>query len=198
VKDTEILVDQARSGDADAVEQLLVRHLPSIDAYVRLRAGKLVRAKESTADVVQSVCREVLEHIEDFDFRGEAQFRHWLCQHALHKILNKKRFYTAEKRDAARELAARSRSSDARSNVLDCYASICTPSRVAAGKEAMEAFERAFGELPEDYRVVISLHRIVGLSFKEIGPMMNRTEGAARNLFNRGVARLSTMLVDRE
>ena len=38
----------------------------------------------------------------------------------------------------------RSRFSDVRSNVLDCYASICTPSRVAAGKEALQAFERAF------------------------------------------------------
>ena len=192
---SEVLVGRAKGGDGAAVEALLVRHLPAIDAYVRLRAGKLVRAKESTADVVQSVCREVLEHLDEFDFRGEAQFRNWLCQHALHKILNKKRFYTAEKRDAAREqAAARSRASEARSNLLDCYASICTPSRVAAGKEAMEAFEEAFGELPEDYRVVITLHRIVGLPFKEIAPMMERSEGAVRNLFNRGVARLSTML----
>lgn len=191
---TEILVDQAKGGDGSAIEALLVRHLPAIDAYVRLRAGKLVRAKESTADVVQSVCREVLEHLDDFDFRGEAQFRHWLCQHALHKILNKKRFYTAEKRDAAREQAARARSTDQNTSALDCYATICTPSRVAAGKEALEAFELAFEQLPEDYRSVITLHRIIGLSFLEIAPMMERSEGAVRNLFNRGVARLSTML----
>lgn len=194
--DTERLLERAARGDGDAVEALLVRQLPAIDAFVRLRAGRLVRAKESTSDVVQSVCREALEHLDAFDFRGEPQFRHWLCQHALHKILNKKRFYTAERRDAAREIGRPSNSGNSHHSLVDCYASICTPSRIAAGKEAMQAFELAFEQLPDDYSAVITLHRIVGLSFKEIGPLMDRSEGAARNLFNRGVAKLSTMLDD--
>jgi len=196
MSDTEQLLDDASRGDPAAIEALLVKQIPAIDAYVRLRAGRLVRAKESTSDVVQSVCREALEHMDRFEFRGEAQFRHWLCQHALHKILNKKRFYTAERRDAARELGRQTIAGKSQNNLAECYASICTPSQVASGKEDLEAFEAAFSELPEDYGRVITLHRLVGLPFNEIGPLMDRSEGAARNLFNRAVAKLATMLDD--
>lgn len=191
--ETRELVGRAASGDDAAMRSLLVRHLPAIEAYVRLQAGALVRARESTSDLVQSVCAEVLQNLEGFEWRSEGQFRHWLCQHALHKILNKKRYYTAGRRDAAREVAPRA-SGDGAPSVMSCYATVCTPSRVAAGVEAVERFETAFAQLPDHYREVITLHRVVGLSFAEIAEQTGRAENAARNLFHRAVARLSSAL----
>jgi DNA-directed RNA polymerase specialized sigma24 family protein len=51
-------------GDQLAIEALLERHLPGLRAFVRLRAGPAVRTRESTTDVVQSACREVLAHFD--------------------------------------------------------------------------------------------------------------------------------------
>ena len=45
-----------------------------------------------------------------------------------------------------------------------------------------------------DHREVITLHRLAGLPFADIASVMGRSEGAVRNLFNRGVARLSTLM----
>lgn len=41
---------------------------------------------------------------------------------------------------------------------------------------------------------MITLHRVVGLSFAEIAEQTGRAENAARNLFHRAVARLSSVL----
>jgi len=92
-----------RDPDDFPVEELIARHLPGLRAYVAGRVDRLVHAKESNADIVQSVCREVLEHIARFEHRSEAGFKQWLYRTAERKIIDRYRYYTAEKRDAARE-----------------------------------------------------------------------------------------------
>jgi RNA polymerase sigma-70 factor (subfamily 1) len=174
---------------------MLVRNLPNLEAYLRLHAGAAVRARESVSDLVQSVCVEVLRDLSRFEFRGEPQFRHWLCRQALHKIVNKQEFHAAGKRDYRREVRPdQPRSDDSMPSVLTCYASICTPSRVASGRENLARFEAAFDKLPEDYRQAITMQRVVGLDYAEIAEAMGRSEGAVRNLVYRGLARLSALL----
>ncbi len=194
MQDTDTLIQRASEGDGRAVQSLLVRHLPTLEAYVRLKAGPLVRRRESIADLVQSVCCDVLRDLGDFEYRGEAPFRNWLFKRALRKILNKSRFYRREKRDPVLEGGLRQPPATDMGSVLDCYATICTPSRVVQSREAVEAFEKAFDSLGEDYREAITLYRIVGLSYPEIAADMGRSEGAVRNLVYRGLARLSGLL----
>ncbi|HEX5054564.1 MAG TPA: sigma-70 family RNA polymerase sigma factor [Planctomycetota bacterium] len=191
------LFARAAAGDPQARDQLLVDNLPQLEAYLRLQAGAALRRKESLSDLAQSVCLQVLRDLPEFEFRSEAQFRHWLCKHALHKLINKREYYGAEKRDMAREVAMAAASSSGGS-VLQCYATLCTPSRHASDREAIERFEAVFDELPEDYRQAITLKRIVGLEYAEIAATMGRTEGAVRNLVYRGLARLSGAVMPRD
>lgn len=190
------LAARASGGDRQALGLLLARHLPSLQAYVRLKAGPVLRARESLSDLVQSVCVEVLQDLPGFEFRGEARFRHWLFQHALHKVVNKANYHRAQKRDLGRERAmpAGDSASGEHASVLACYASICTPSRHASGREALARFEAAFDRLPDDYREAITLQRLVGMPYAEIAAAMGRSEGAVRNLVHRGLARLTTLL----
>lgn len=187
---------RAAAGDQQALGDLLVQNLPQLEAYLRLQAGAAIRSKESISDLVQSVCGEVLRDLPRFEFRGEGQFRHWLCKQALHKLINKREFYGAQKRDLAREVAPvpRGDSLSDPGSVMQCYATLCTPSRHAAGREDLQRFEQAFDQLPADYREAITLRRIVGLDYPEIAQAMERSEGAVRNLVHRGLARLSALL----
>jgi len=66
-------------------------------------APSLVFAKESASDLVQSVCLEILQHLDRFRYRGEAGFKHWLYTTALRRIVNKHEFNTAAKRDVRRD-----------------------------------------------------------------------------------------------
>jgi len=190
------VIARAAAGDRKALGELLVRNMPQLEAYLRLQAGAAIRGKESLSDLVQSVCVEALADLSGFEFRGEPQFRHWLCKHALHKVVNKHEYYKAQKRDIAREVhhAPAADSGAVADPLLQCYATMCTPSRLASGREQLRAFEAAFDELPDDYREAITLQRIVGLDYPEIAASMQRSEGAVRNLVYRGLARLSAQL----
>lgn len=188
--DHESLVSRALSGDDVAVETLLRRHLGGLRAFIRLRSSRVVREKESCSDIAQSVCREVLENAERFDYRGEAAFRAWLFDKALSKIHDRLRYYKAQKRDVAREVGEPADDL----GYAGSYATIVTPSREAMGHEALGLVEQAFDELPDEQREVVTLARIVGLSRKEIAERLGRSEGSVRGLLERGLTRLSWIL----
>jgi len=52
----------------------------------------------------------------------------------------------------------------------------------------------SIGQLSEIQREILILRDYQDLSYAEIAAAMNRTEGAARNLVYRGIARLSSLL----
>ena len=185
------LAERARRGDNDALRELLDRHLPGLRAYVRLHSGPLLRSKEESSDLVQTVCLEVLRNAERFEHPAESGFRRWLYVTALRKIKNRHRYYLAEKRDAVRERAIEAGSGD---RLLDLYASFSTPSREVSAREEVERVEAAFDLLSEEHREVILLARVVGLSRAEIGERMGRSEGGVRILLYRALARLTELL----
>ncbi|MBK8979364.1 MAG: sigma-70 family RNA polymerase sigma factor [Planctomycetes bacterium] len=185
---TRTLVEAVTRGDVPALEDLLADYLPRLHAYVRLRMGPALRAREGTLDVVQSVCREVLGDVrQGFDYRGESAFLGWLMQAALNKIRDRHRYHAAQKRDAARE-------ADVEAEDLSAYASLLTPTRVAVGRESVERMERAFDQLSDEHREVIVLARGIGLSHAEIAERMGRSPGATRMLLGRALARLGELM----
>ena len=101
--ETERLVQEASVGGTVATDELLARLLPELRAFVRLRAGPRILEKESDDDLVQSVCREVLQDLSGFEYRGMPGFKKWLYTTALRKICDKAKFYGRQMRDAARE-----------------------------------------------------------------------------------------------
>ena len=184
------LVERARAGDRRALEDLVVLHLPALRAFVRVQAGRELRDKESCSDLVQSACREVLADLSEFEYREEAGFRRWLFRAAERKILDRARFHGREKRDAKRQEALPA----GESGVLDCYASFCTPSQVAAAREEQERIEAAMEKLPETYREVLRLRHLLGLSNAEIGAEIGRSPEYARMLLGRARHRLAEVL----
>jgi RNA polymerase sigma-70 factor (ECF subfamily) len=187
-EDSRDLVESASRGDASAIGALLERFLPQLHAFVRLQMGPELRAKEDSLDLVQSACREVLEHVDRFQYTGESNFRHWLFTTALRRVRNRVAYYRAVKRDAAREIGP---SSDADASLLEACATFRTPSGELIAREELAALEAGFARLPEDYRQVVLLSRLVGLSHKEIAAAMDRTESATRNLLYRALAELA-------
>lgn len=182
-------IQKATQGDAIAVDRLLERFLPQLRAFVRLRLGPGLRGKESGDDIVQSVCRQLLQDLDRVEFTGEVSFKHWLYLAALRKIKDRHRFYHRKKRNLDRELPI-----DASSRLAQEYVSLSTPSQLAMQREDLAMFEQVFDSMPEDYREVITLSRLVGLTHAEIAVQMGRTEGSVRVLLYRALARLGVAL----
>ena len=189
------LFQRAKAGDRDAVEDLLGRHLNSLRGYVRLRSGHVIRARESHCDLVQSICREMLNDLGDVECDSEGAFRRWLFAVAHHKILHRAEYYGAQKRNPDRERPLEAREGrGGEAHVLEAYSSFCTPSRDASIQEEVGRIEAAFDSLPEDYRDVILKARFLGQSAQEISEATGRSELAVRKLLSRARARLALLL----
>ena len=187
--DTEKLLQEASVGDAMAIDELLARMLPDLRAFVRLRAGNRILRRESEDDLVQSVCRECLQGLDGFEYRGMPEFRSWLFTRALHKIYDRNKFHGRERRDGAREQAI-----PTDPQYLTALGHMMTPSGVAMRSEDAALLEAAFEKLPDDYREVITLAKIIGLGHAEIGQQLGRSPEATRVLLHRAMARLGTLL----
>jgi RNA polymerase sigma-70 factor, ECF subfamily len=174
--------------DPDALEALLAAQLPALRAFVSRRADRLLLSKESRSDLVQSVCREIVEHAARYEHRGEDSFRRWLQRTAERKIIDRYRYYTADKRDAGREAAP-----DAQA-VLDARSGGPSPSQNAVAAEQAERLRRALAALPPHYGDVIRLARLEALPLAEVAARLGRTEDAARNLLFRALGALSDEL----
>lgn len=192
--DTAALVERASRGDPPAVDQLLERYLPGLRAFIRLRAGPIIRRRESESDLAQSVCREVLEHLDRFQYGDEAGFKRWLYTTALRKILHRYEYYAAQKRDVLRESPRSSASGSGEDALAAEYRTFSTPSQHAIRREEVARVEQAFDRLREEQREVISLAHVVGLSRAEIATQLGKSEGAVRTMLSRALAELADLL----
>ena len=193
------LVQRVARGDRLAAEALLERYLPSLRAFVRLRFDDRARRREGHSDVVQSVCREVLAHMDRFRYPSEGAFKRWLFATAQRTLANHAKFHRAEKRDLGHEARFGSDEgdggdADGDARILACYASFSTPSHRLEVREQLERIEGAFAKLPAEYREIITLAHVAGLSRAEIAEEMGRSEGAVRVLLHRALARVSSLL----
>ncbi len=198
---TELMVGAAVRREPGALDRLIEAHLDDLRAFVRLQVEPKLRLRESQSDVVQSVCREVLEDLPQFEFRGVGSFRAWLFTAALNKVRQKGAFHRAQKRDVAREVRVEA-GDDSRASVgAALYASLCSPepspSQHAVAHEQAELIERAMDKLPEDYREALLLARVVGLSRREMAERMGRSESAVRTLLTRASIKLLAALEQR-
>jgi RNA polymerase sigma-70 factor (ECF subfamily) len=189
-KDAATLVERARTGDREALEALVVAHLPALRAFVRVQAGRGLRELESCSDLVQSACREALQDLSGFEYRDEAAFRCWLYRAAERKVLDRARFHGRARRDVRREQAPIA----GNSGLLDCYATFCTPSQEAIAREEEARIELAMDELPPSYREVLRLRHVVGLSNKELAQELGHSPEYARMLLARARHKLTLLL----
>lgn len=185
-------VDRASRGDSSAIEALLAENMPRLYAFVRLKSGSMIKSQESSSDIVQSVCREVLEGMGKFEYRGAAQFRAWLYTAAARKIADRVQYYRAQRRDVNREVGVDNVGSD--DAMQAAFARIASPSNRMSAREGIQRIERAFARLAEEKREVILLSRVAGLTSAEIAARTGETDMAIRARLRRALAELAVFL----
>lgn len=176
------LIERAKAGDQEARNELFGRHMPGLHAWVRLKAGALVKERESSMDIVQSVFRQVLGELDKFEYRGRNGFRNWLLTYAQNLLRNRGHYYKADRRSPDRET---------HESLSHFYGAIVTPSGCANAKEQIELFELAFSKLsPNDQRIIVHA-RIEGLSHADIATRLGISEAASKKALQRALLRLS-------
>jgi RNA polymerase sigma-70 factor (ECF subfamily) len=172
------------------------RYLDRLHAVVRLRMGPRLRAKAESIDVVQEAFLAALGGLENFTYRGEGDFFHWLCRITENRLRDQADHFAAQKRNAARERPLEDRRGSAESyfGPIQELATFTSPASLVARADEVRRLEQAIDDLPEGQRESLLLVRYEGLSLQEAADQMNRTPDAVRMLLARAIVALGKSL----
>lgn len=157
----------------------------------RLQIDTRFQGKFDASDVVQQTLLEACRDLPKFRGSSEGELLAWLRGILAHVIGHQVRHYRgAQSRDVGREVsleASLAATSCALANVL--AADQTSPSQQAAREEEGVRLARILEGLPSDYREVLILRNLEGLSHEAVAQRMNRSAGAIRMLWVRALAR---------
>jgi RNA polymerase sigma-70 factor (subfamily 1) len=192
---TRQLVALAKDGDETALNQLCKVYGARVHWIVRLRMGKELRSKLESMDLVQDVLVSALKDLGDFRYKDEGDFLRWLSRIAENRLKDNLDKLHADKRDIRREV----RLDDFGSHTEGRYfggprpVNATTPSVIMSRKEELDELAKAMDELKPEYKEVIVLTKIAGLSYKEISHKLRKSDEAVRKLFMRAMAALTSV-----
>jgi RNA polymerase sigma-70 factor (ECF subfamily) len=161
------------------------QHRERLLSVIYLRMGANLRVRMDPEDVLQEVAIEAVNSWKTLS--DEQNAGAWLVTLARRKVARILRDQLGvAARDPRREHAIKTDLplSDRRSG----------PVTHADRRDRLELLARAIERLSEDHREVILLMKIEGLSAKEIGERMGRSENAVHLLLSRALKRLSEEL----
>lgn len=186
------LIDEARAKGNEPLGRLLqlYRNYLSILASTQLNAR--MQARVSPSDLVQEAMLAAHRDFEQFRGHSEREFLGWLRQiliNCLHHAIAT--HVKAKKRDVRCEVsidqmnAALERSAVQMANCLADTGP--SPSAVVRQREQSVALADQLARLKPQYRDVIVLRNLRGLSFNEVAERMNRKPGSVRMLWLRAM-----------
>ena len=166
----------AAQADRAAFEVLYRRYLDRVYGYAFYQLGDHHDAEDATERTFLAALRAL------HTFRDEGStFRAWLFRIAHNTIANARRSRFRRRTEPLPEGLQRA-------------APNADPAGLVLEAEEGRRVRRAVAELPDDRRQVVLLRFVDGLSSREIGQVMDRSEGAARVLLHRALRDLAERL----
>jgi RNA polymerase sigma-70 factor (ECF subfamily) len=178
VATTADLLHRARLGDADALNELFARYLPSLRRWARGRLPRWTRDLRDTDDVVQETLVQTLKHIGDFQPRHEGALQAYLRQALMNRV-----------RDEVRRVNRHGVTAEIQD---DHAAAEASPLEEAIGREALARYEQGLARLRPEEREVIIARVELGQSYQQIAAGHHKASAdAARMAVSRALVRLA-------
>lgn len=172
------LVKKAQAGDYAAFEELVTRH--SGKTYA-LALGMLRNASDAE-EVVQDTFLNVFTHLSTF--RGDSAFTSWLYRVAANNALMKLRKRRREPVDSIETMLPSFHEDGHHTHMPGVWAAR-SADKLVDDKELAAILEGALGRLPEQYRVVLLMRDVDGLTNEEISDVMGLSIPAVKSRLHR-------------
>ena len=178
---TSDLLDRARAGDEQALNELFERHLPRLKRWASGRLPRWARDIADTTDLVQDTMVMSLRHLDGFEHRGDGALQAYLRQAIVNRI-----------RSELRKRAFRGFPAALDSQMPDDGTS---PLDRAIANESLERYDAGLEKLrPQDRDAVVARLEL-GLSYGEIAERLGKpTAEAARMAVVRAIERLTAVM----
>jgi RNA polymerase sigma-70 factor (ECF subfamily) len=196
--DAEQLLRLARNGGRDARGDLLDVYRGYLTLLARLQVGRRLQGKADASDVVQETFLQAHRCFAQFRGTTAAEFAAWLRQILASRLAKLVwRYRGAQRRDVRLERELQNELAQS-SFLLDrgLMAPQASPSSQAGRREQGLLLAESLNQLPEDYREVLVLRHLEGLTFPEVAERLDRSVDSVRKLWIRGLARMRTSLGD--
>ncbi len=189
---TQELVMLAKGGDESALAQLCGAYAERIRRIIRLRMGAELRSKLESMDIVQDAMMVALRGLDRFNYRTEGDFLRWLCGIAENQIRGGLDRFHAAKRDIRREapLDPGAAGTESGPQIAAGPMVTTTPSVIFSRSEDLDRLERAMDALKPEYREVIVLAKVEGLSYQETATRLGKSPEAVGMLLSRAMLAL--------
>jgi len=182
-------IEKLKAGEAKAFDDFVVRYSSNVYALLI----RLTQDEEEAKDLTQETFLRALKAIKNF--RGDADLKTWLYRIAVNESRNRFRWWkrrnksltlSLDAENAANEKPLSERISD---NSED-------PEMETLRRERERALHQALRELPTNFREVIVLRDIEGLTYEEVAIALKMNVGTVKSRIARGREELRKKLTD--
>lgn len=187
VSDERALVERAQAGDAEAFGRLYELHVDRVYGFVLFR----VRDRTLAEDLTQEIFIQAMRGIGSFDWRGS--LAPWLLRIARNAVVD---HWRRLGRRPERAQTAVEAGEDEEDSLIGRMADEESEKAVATAEQALDRgkIEEASEALTDLQQQVIALRFTAGLSIRETAEVMDRSEGAIKNLQHHALKALKKQL----
>ena len=174
------LLNRARQGDEDALNELFRRNHGPLRRWARGRLPRWTRDLRDTDDLVQETLAQTLKHIDSFEHRHEGALQAYMRQALINRVRDEVRRVNRHPVVSAIEEA-------------DQHAvQAASPLEEAIGTQALERYEAALGRLRPEESQIIQARVEMQQSYQQIAAAHGKaTADAARMAVSRALVRLA-------
>jgi RNA polymerase sigma-70 factor (ECF subfamily) len=183
------MIEKARDGDLSAFDSLIRRYEDQVFSV----AFRLVGNEDDAADVAQEVFLACFRHLKSY--RGDSKLSTWLHRITVNMVKN---LWSRRKRQGSDVTASLEEGDDPDDPPpIEMIADPApNPRRLAAGSEIAEVIESKLLEIEPEFREVIVLRFVEGLSYEEIADVTKEPLGTVKSRIFRARRALKDQMQD--
>ena len=179
------IVRKVLGGDANAFETLVLEYEKNVYNIALRMTGN----SEDAADMTQEAFIKAYNSLQSF--RGDSKFSVWLYRIVSNVCLD---FLRSNNRRPTVSLSVED--DDGEDAQLDVADESQSPELLLDRKLTRDSVRRGLDSLPPDYRQILLLREIQGLSYDEIAQALSLEVGTVKSRIFRARKRLCTFLID--
>ncbi|MBX7174884.1 MAG: sigma-70 family RNA polymerase sigma factor [Pyrinomonadaceae bacterium] len=171
-------IERLKAGEPQAFDELVTHYSANIYALLL----RLTEDDEEARDLTQDTFLSALRAIKNF--RGDADLKTWLYRIAVNESRNRFRWWKRRNRSSMISLDADAFNQNPLSETISDSAK--NPEEETLKRERERALRQALSELPANFREVIVLRDIQGLSYEEVASALETNVGTVKSRIARG------------
>lgn len=182
------ILQRCKNKDTQAFGYFVQKYQSSVFHTIFRMIGNYQEAADLTQDVFIKAFRAIP------NFRGDSSFRTWIYRIAINLCISQRRKYAINTVSRAFSINASLSTKQGEIEIEPVSQASKDPVQILIQKETMIEIEKAIQSLAEDFRAVILLREIEGLSYEEIAEILEIPKGTVRSRLHRARAELQGKL----